>query len=48
MATKEKAEKIQLPEEWIELVKEAMESNITKEDFKQFLREEKEKRNKGI
>jgi hypothetical protein len=33
-----------LPKEWIELVKEAMKSNITKEDFKIFLENEKEKR----
>ncbi|WP_423798067.1 anti-repressor SinI family protein [Neobacillus sp. SAB-20_R2A] len=33
-----------LPKEWIELVKEAMKSNITKEDFKIFLEKEKEKR----
>lgn len=33
-----------LPKEWIELVKEAMESNITKDDFKIFLEKEKEKR----
>ena len=26
-----------LPKEWIELVTEAMKSNITKEDFKKFL-----------
>jgi hypothetical protein len=34
-----------LPKEWVELVKEAMKSNITKEDFKIFLKKEKEKRN---
>jgi len=28
-----------LPEEWIELVKKAMKSNITKEEFKKFLEE---------
>ena len=33
-----------LPKEWIELVKEAMKSDITKEDFKIFLKKEKEKR----
>ncbi|WP_155928803.1 anti-repressor SinI family protein [Bacillus sp. UNC41MFS5] len=33
-----------LPKEWIELVKEAMKSDITKEDFKIFLEKEKEKR----
>ncbi|MCQ6278769.1 anti-repressor SinI family protein [Bacillus sp. EB600] len=37
-----------LPEEWGELAKEAMKSNITKEDFKQFLKKEKEKRDKGL
>jgi hypothetical protein len=35
----------ELPEEWINLIKEAMKSNITKEDFKKFLEEEKKKRN---
>ncbi|MBU8919263.1 anti-repressor SinI family protein [Bacillus sp. FJAT-29953] len=35
-----------LPKEWIELVKEAMKSNITKDDFKIFLEKEKEKRQK--
>lgn len=33
-----------LPKEWIELVKEAMKSGITKGDFKIFLEKEKEKR----
>ncbi|MDR4949797.1 anti-repressor SinI family protein [Neobacillus cucumis] len=33
-----------LPKEWIELVKEAMKANITKEDFKIFLKNEKDKR----
>lgn len=33
-----------LPKEWIELVKEAMKSNITKEEFKIFLEKEKEKK----
>jgi hypothetical protein len=33
-----------LPKEWIELVKVAMKSNITKENFKKFLKERKEKR----
>jgi hypothetical protein len=33
-----------LPKEWVELVKEAMEANISKEDFKIFLENEKEKR----
>lgn len=32
-----------LPEEWIDLIIEAMESNITKEDFKKFLEDEKRK-----
>ncbi|MBQ4870274.1 anti-repressor SinI family protein [Priestia megaterium] len=26
-----------LPEEWMKLVKDAMNSNVSKEDFKQFL-----------
>jgi hypothetical protein len=42
MKTKEK--KPNLSKEWVELVKEAMESNITKEQFKIFLQKEKEKR----
>jgi hypothetical protein len=33
-----------LPKEWIELVKEAMKSGITKEDFKIYLEKEKEKK----
>ncbi|MCM2535896.1 anti-repressor SinI family protein [Neobacillus pocheonensis] len=33
-----------LPKEWVELVKYAMKSNVTKENFKKFLKEEKEKR----
>lgn len=41
-----KKDKDSLPEEWAKLVKEAMESNITKEEFKKFLKEEKEKRKK--
>lgn len=36
--------KFDLPKDWVELVKEAMKSNITKEEFKKFLKEEKEKR----
>lgn len=28
-----------LPKEWIELVKLAMQSNVTKEEFEEFLRE---------
>jgi hypothetical protein len=35
-----------LPKEWLELVKEAMESDITKEEFKIFIEKEKEKRKK--
>ncbi|MBT2647645.1 anti-repressor SinI family protein [Bacillus sp. ISL-34] len=35
-----------LPEEWVELVKIAMKSNITKEEFKRFL-EERSKINKN-
>ncbi|MGX1195928.1 anti-repressor SinI family protein [Metabacillus sp. SLBN-84] len=35
----------QLPEEWVELVKEAMNSDVTKEEFKKFL-EEKSKEKK--
>ncbi|WP_462411653.1 anti-repressor SinI family protein [Neobacillus sp. Marseille-QA0830] len=35
-----------IPKEWIELIKEAMKANITKEDFKIYLKEEKEKREK--
>lgn len=48
MITTNNADKNHLSEEWVELVKEAMKSNITKEDFKQFLKEEKEKRDKDI
>lgn len=33
-----------LPKEWIELVKEAMNSNITKEEFRIFIQNAKEKR----
>ncbi|MCQ6282833.1 anti-repressor SinI family protein [Bacillus sp. EB600] len=39
-----KKNKSDLPKEWVELIKEAMQSNITKEDFKIFLKKEKEKR----
>jgi hypothetical protein len=39
-----KKKETDLPKEWVELVKQAMESNITKEDFKIFLESEKEKR----
>ncbi|MFS0906533.1 anti-repressor SinI family protein [Priestia aryabhattai] len=28
-----------LPEEWMKLIKEAMNSNVSKEEFKQFLEE---------
>ncbi|MFC0270432.1 anti-repressor SinI family protein [Metabacillus herbersteinensis] len=35
-----------LPKEWVELVKQAMNSNITKEDFKKFLQQELSKTNK--
>jgi hypothetical protein len=34
----------ELPKEWVELVKDAMKSNISKENFKKFLIEEKKKR----
>ncbi|MDF1997407.1 anti-repressor SinI family protein [Peribacillus frigoritolerans] len=44
MTTKENRDQ-DLPEEWVELVKKAMKSNITKEEFKRFL-EEKLKINK--
>jgi hypothetical protein len=37
---------IDLSKEWIELVKGAMRSKITKEEFKKFLEEEKKKKNK--
>lgn len=46
MANKENIKKYNLSEEWVQLVKEAMESNITKQDFKQFLEEMREKRDK--
>ncbi|WP_147534522.1 anti-repressor SinI family protein [Bacillus marasmi] len=35
---------LNLPKEWIELVKEAKKSGITKDEFKIFLEKEKEKR----
>ncbi|MEC0275455.1 anti-repressor SinI family protein [Peribacillus frigoritolerans] len=38
MTTKEDRDQF-LPEEWLELVKEAMKSNITKEEFNRFLEE---------
>ena len=41
MSTKEDFDKNPLPEEWIELVKEAMKSSITKEEFREFLEEKK-------
>ncbi|MFE0507418.1 anti-repressor SinI family protein [Peribacillus butanolivorans] len=44
MTTKENRDQ-DLPEEWVELVKKAMKSNITKEEFKRFL-EGKSKINK--
>lgn len=49
MTTKENSEKENvrkesLPKGWVELVKETMKSSITKEDFKQFLKQEKEKK----
>jgi len=34
----------ELSKEWIELVKEAMKSNTSKEKFKEFLKEEKKRR----
>lgn len=40
--------RIYLSEEWVELVKEAMKSDITKEDFEEFLKEVKEKRDRGF
>jgi len=46
MVEKRNVQNDQLPEEWVELVKEAMKSNITKEEFQRFLKEEKEKRKK--
>ncbi|WML51624.1 anti-repressor SinI family protein [Neobacillus sp. PS3-12] len=44
MGRKYEKKETDLPKEWVELVKQAMESNITKEDFKIFLENEKEKR----
>lgn len=38
----------ELPKEWVELVKDAMKSDITKEEFKKFLKEEAEKRKKDV
>jgi len=35
-----------LPEEWMKLVREAMNSNVSKEQFKQFLEEKAENNNK--
>ncbi len=35
-----------LPEEWIKLLHEVMESNVSKEDFKIFLEEKKNNRDK--
>jgi hypothetical protein len=37
----------ELPKIWVELIKEAMKSNITKEDFKKFLNKEKIKGKTG-
>lgn len=34
------------PEEWMKLVREAMNSNVNKEQFKQFLEEKAENNNK--
>lgn len=34
----------ELPKEWIQLAKQAMQSSITKEDFKKFLEEERKRR----
>jgi len=31
----------ELPKEWVELVKDAMKSNVSKEKFKKFLKNEK-------
>jgi hypothetical protein len=36
-----------LPNDWIELVKDAMKSKITKEKFKKFLMEEEKKKRKN-
>ncbi|KYC90821.1 hypothetical protein [Heyndrickxia sporothermodurans] len=47
-AEKKMVKKESLPKQWVELVKEAMGSKITKGDFKRFLKEEKEKREKGL
>lgn len=41
MEEKVNIQKERLTEEWVELVKEAMRSNITKEEFKRFLEEKK-------
>jgi hypothetical protein len=43
MNKKEIVREVHLNEEWAELVKEAMKSNITKEEFKRFLVEKKKK-----
>lgn len=48
MTANENDRKIYLTKEWVGLVKEAMRSNITKEDFKQFLKQEKKRREKDI
>lgn len=39
-----KKNEIILPKEWVELIKEAMKSGVSKEEFEKFLKEEKEKR----
>jgi hypothetical protein len=44
MDKKANIKKNDLPEELINLVEHAMESHVTKEDFKKFIKEEKEKR----
>ncbi|MEC0275404.1 anti-repressor SinI family protein [Peribacillus frigoritolerans] len=43
MTTKEDRDQF-LSEEWLELVKEAMKSNITKEEFNRFLEEKSKMR----
>lgn len=44
MEEKVNIQKERLTEEWVELVKEAMRSNITKEEFKRFLEEKKKEK----
>lgn len=36
-----KTKEYDFPEEWIQLIQEAMKSNITKEEFKKFIEEKK-------